>query len=53
VRYLIEQEWARTADDILFRRTKLGIRFDATQREALQSFVDSVVTGANNRQLAH
>jgi glycerol-3-phosphate dehydrogenase len=53
VRYLIEQEWARTADDILFRRTKLGIRFDATQQEALQSFVDSVVTGANNRQLAH
>lgn len=26
VRYLIDREWARTAEDILWRRTKLGLR---------------------------
>ena len=26
VRWLLEREWARTADDILWRRTKLGLR---------------------------
>ena len=26
VRYLIEKEWARTSDDVLWRRTKLGLR---------------------------
>ncbi|WP_432769629.1 MAG: glycerol-3-phosphate dehydrogenase [Sphingopyxis sp.] len=25
--WLVDQEWARTADDILWRRTKLGLRF--------------------------
>jgi glycerol-3-phosphate dehydrogenase len=53
VRYLVENEWARSAQDILFRRTKLGIRFNAAQVEALQSFVDSVVTDAGNSQPAH
>lgn len=32
VRYLIETEWAQTAEDILWRRTKLGLFF--TQKEA-------------------
>jgi glycerol-3-phosphate dehydrogenase len=52
VRYLVENEWARSAQDILFRRTKLGIRFNAAQVEALQSFVDSVVTDTGNSQPA-
>jgi glycerol-3-phosphate dehydrogenase len=26
VDYLIDQEWARTADDVLWRRSKLGLR---------------------------
>ncbi|HET8940636.1 MAG TPA: glycerol-3-phosphate dehydrogenase [Rudaea sp.] len=34
VDYLIDQEWARCADDIIWRRTKLGLRMtdDAIQR---------------------
>lgn len=28
VRWLVDREWARTADDILWRRTKLGLRLD-------------------------
>src|SRR5574337_141865 len=33
LRYLVEHEWARDADDILWRRTKLGLHLDAAQRE--------------------
>ena len=29
VRWMVEQEWARTADDILWRRSKLGLVFGA------------------------
>lgn len=39
VDYLIDFEWARTAEDILWRRSKLGLRFDAAGREALQRYV--------------
>ena len=28
VRYLVATEWARTAEDILWRRSRLGLRFD-------------------------
>jgi glycerol-3-phosphate dehydrogenase len=35
--FLIETEWARTADDILWRRTKLGLRLDATAIERLEA----------------
>ncbi len=39
VRYLMEQEWARTADDVLWRRSKLGLRFSATQCGQLEDFM--------------
>ena len=39
VDYLVAQEWARTADDILWRRTKLGLRFDAAQTETLAQYL--------------
>lgn len=35
VRYLMQHEWAIDADDILWRRTKLGLRFSPEQRAAL------------------
>lgn len=31
VQYLCENEWANTAEDILWRRTKLGLAFDEKQ----------------------
>ncbi|MCH9672577.1 MAG: glycerol-3-phosphate dehydrogenase [Gammaproteobacteria bacterium] len=40
VEYLREHEWARTADDVLFRRTKLGIRFPADGAAALRKYFD-------------
>jgi glycerol-3-phosphate dehydrogenase len=39
VNYLITAEWARSADDILWRRTKLGLRIDQSGRERLQDHV--------------
>ncbi|WP_020179990.1 glycerol-3-phosphate dehydrogenase [Methylopila sp. M107] len=35
VRYLIAKEWARTAEDVLWRRTKLGLRFSEEGRRRL------------------
>ena len=37
--WLMRTEWARTADDILWRRTKLGLRFDAAQRADLEALM--------------
>lgn len=39
VNYLISDEWAHTADDILWRRTKLGIRVDQSGRERLERYL--------------
>ena len=39
VAYLIDQEWARTADDVLWRRTKLGLRFTDDQRDSLATWM--------------
>jgi len=46
VRYLMAHEWARTADDVLWRRTRLGLAFDERQRRQLQQWLDSNVNGA-------
>jgi glycerol-3-phosphate dehydrogenase len=35
--YLRRHEWAQTADDVLWRRTKLGIGASAAEIEALQA----------------
>ncbi len=39
VRHLIAYEWARDADDILWRRTKLGLRLDQAQIQHLQDWI--------------
>ena len=39
VRYLMAEEWATTAQDVLFRRGKLGLRVTAEQRAALDTFM--------------
>jgi glycerol-3-phosphate dehydrogenase len=37
--YLIQHEWAKTADDILFRRTKLGIGFNKEGIKKLEQYL--------------
>ncbi len=39
VRHLAVREWARTAEDVLWRRTKLGLRFSAEEAVALDRFI--------------
>jgi glycerol-3-phosphate dehydrogenase len=39
VRHLREREFARTDDDILWRRTKLGLHLDAAERDALARYL--------------
>jgi glycerol-3-phosphate dehydrogenase len=41
VDYLRREEWAQTCEDILWRRTKLGLHLDATQQEALAGYLDT------------
>jgi glycerol-3-phosphate dehydrogenase len=42
VRYLMMNEWARTADDVLWRRSKLGLKLAAVEKEALTRFMAGV-----------
>ena len=39
VRYLMTKEWAQTADDVLWRRSKLGLRLTADQAARLDRFM--------------
>jgi glycerol-3-phosphate dehydrogenase len=39
VRYLMSNEWARFADDILWRRSKLGLSMPASDHDALTAFM--------------
>ena len=36
IMHLVEKEWARTADDILWRRSKLGLHLSSGEQEALR-----------------
>jgi len=39
VDYLVDYEWARTADDILWRRTKLGLRIGLGDKARLDAYL--------------
>ena len=39
MRYLLDTEFARTAEDILWRRTKLGLQMSTTEQAALTEFI--------------
>ncbi|HEY6433722.1 MAG TPA: glycerol-3-phosphate dehydrogenase [Acetobacteraceae bacterium] len=39
VDWMVRREWARTADDVLWRRSKLGLRFSATETDALATYL--------------
>ncbi len=46
VQYLMEQEWAVIADDVLWRRSKLGLKLSGAQSEALDVFMRNAVTSS-------
>ncbi|MEO1193776.1 MAG: glycerol-3-phosphate dehydrogenase [Pseudomonadota bacterium] len=41
VRFLMEQEWARAAADVLWRRSKLGLRLTKAQAQALEDWMQA------------
>ncbi len=43
VRYLMRHEWAQTEDDVLWRRSKLGLRLSRDERERLGRFMASEI----------
>ncbi|HEU6443311.1 MAG TPA: glycerol-3-phosphate dehydrogenase [Microvirga sp.] len=44
VQYLMDWEWALTADDVLWRRSKLGLRLSGAQIKALDLFMRNAAT---------
>jgi glycerol-3-phosphate dehydrogenase len=41
VAFLVEKEWAQSAEDILWRRSKLGLRFTVAQTAALSEYLEN------------
>lgn len=42
VSYLKAEEWARTAEDVLWRRTKVGLHLDADERKNAAAMIESI-----------
>ncbi|HXV09848.1 MAG TPA: glycerol-3-phosphate dehydrogenase C-terminal domain-containing protein, partial [Burkholderiales bacterium] len=42
--YFVEREWARTADDVLWRRTKAGLHLSSSQRAAVARYIERRVS---------
>ena len=40
VDYLCTKEWAKSADDILWRRSKLGLKFSCTEHDSLANYIE-------------
>ncbi len=47
VQYLVNHEWARTREDILWRRTKLGLHLQYADLTPLDAYIESLVAGLN------
>ena len=43
VRYLISVEWARTAEDIVWRRSKLGLRLSMSEIAAIDQWISAMI----------
>ena len=46
VRWLMTEEWARTAEDVLWRRSRLGLRFSPEEIEALDAWMAAQILDA-------
>ncbi|HET6305801.1 MAG TPA: glycerol-3-phosphate dehydrogenase, partial [Rhodopila sp.] len=48
LRHLIGAEWARTAEDVVWRRSKLGLRLSAAEIDAIEGAMRRLVAGASD-----
>jgi glycerol-3-phosphate dehydrogenase len=46
VRYLVEKEWAQTAEDVIWRRTKESLRLTPAQKAAFSEWFDTTFAKA-------
>ncbi|MEM9146556.1 MAG: glycerol-3-phosphate dehydrogenase [Pseudomonadota bacterium] len=44
VRFLMDRQWARTAEDVLWRRTKLGLRLETAEVARLEAFMATAIS---------
>jgi glycerol-3-phosphate dehydrogenase len=51
VDYLVQQEWAVSVDDVLWRRSKLGLEFEAEQVEQLSDYLGASLAKKNGVNL--
>jgi glycerol-3-phosphate dehydrogenase len=49
VRWLMTHEWARTAADVLWRRSKIGLRLDTDETAALDQWMHAQTEDPNAR----
>ena len=42
LRYLVRYEWVQSADDALWRRSKLGLRLGPAERDAVEDAIDAI-----------
>ncbi|MEO1494742.1 MAG: glycerol-3-phosphate dehydrogenase [Pseudomonadota bacterium] len=49
LRHLMHREWARTADDVIWRRSKLGLRLNDDQKQRLQARMEEIAAGEGQR----
>src|SRR5262249_24883230 len=50
--YCVREEWARTAGDVLWRRTKCGLGMPASARERVAAYVAKALSGSGVPQPA-
>jgi glycerol-3-phosphate dehydrogenase len=50
--HCVRDEWARTADDVLWRRTKCGLAMPAAARARVAAYVASALAAADTRETA-
>src|SRR5690606_15385711 len=48
VRYLIDHEWALTAEDVLWRRTKRGLTLSREEAAALDEYMNGLKPGLHS-----
>ncbi|RCK29581.1 glycerol-3-phosphate dehydrogenase [Thalassospira lucentensis] len=47
LRYLVDREWARTVEDVLWRRSKLGLHLSDQTRDAITQWFDTELKSKN------
>ncbi|MEM9061836.1 MAG: glycerol-3-phosphate dehydrogenase C-terminal domain-containing protein, partial [Pseudomonadota bacterium] len=52
VRWLMDQEWACTADDVIWRRSKLGLRLTGKEVDALDQWMKTTRDGEDRPEVA-